>query len=284
MTTSGRKPLAVALLALSGAALAAAALRPPRGLCDPSVGSHAALALAACLMLGALILLERAGWRRAALGGVAAAWGVVAASALLLLASAGRAVSATGMDAAYAAGSGAALALLLAGLAGRLAPATERVAARVASGCIIAAAAGAVAAWLVNARAADKTWASWSRVNDAAALVEEAVTRKIAPERDGTLAEALRELPRDMKRGVSATDAWGGDLRYSYDGKSWRVASLGSDRAKGPRSSGACPDHADDLAIADGAPVAWPESPCDDAAEAPAPSGPTLLDLRKRRP
>ena len=69
-------------------------------------------------------------------------------------------------------------------------------------------------------------------------------------------------------------DGWGHEMRYSSDGESYELRSLGAFGVAGPAYSGAVRDYADDLVMRNGALMSWPDGKCTGTGTVP-PGGPT---------
>lgn len=271
---------AFAAVAAATALMAIAYTKPPLSLCEPPVGlAHAAIGVAQALVFGAFALLRKGSPRGLALGAVGAAWAAVSAGVLIMRICAGQAATAGAVDVAFGALGGAALAMLAGGLS-----ASVRGGGRTAAYAVLVAAAGIAATKLADGRAADRVWTTWGRMQAATAALETArgPGSVMPPGESADFGEVAAALPAEAMQGVVTTDAWGRPLRYSSSGPSWTLVSLGADGAEGPYSEGPSRDFADDLVVKDGAPVAWPESPCAPGPR-PPPLPPGVKDLRERR-
>jgi hypothetical protein len=261
---------------LCGAGLLAwAFLQPPVGLCDPFL-SRGTIAILAAQALGAagLLAFRRTVDSGASAGVVLAAWAVATAAPLVVRTCAGRFDALRAMDVAIAALAAIALALLLAGMTAR---AESRGAGFAAVVVLLAAAAGLGASRICEARSQDRIWLTWARIDEAGAAVSAGVP---PPGANVELGSVLEALPPEEREGLVAEDAWGRPLRYTSNGLTWTISSLGADGTRGPYQNGPSRDYVDDLVVTDGEPVAWPESPCA-PGERPPPK-PPVIDLRGR--
>lgn len=277
---SGNRVVATAALVAGAGLLAVSAWRPASGACDPVIGmAQAAFALAQVAALAALILLRGAGLGRATLGLIGAAWALASACILAMRAAAGSFGLASVGDLVFAGLGGAALAMLAGGLSDR---------ARAAGGRAVAAMVVAVAAlaatWLADARATDRIWRSWARLQMAGDALDAARAElgRLPLEQDVPLERIAGILPASIAADLALDDAWGEPLRYTLTDGEWTLVSLGKDGRPGPYSAGPSRDFVDDLVLHEGSPVAWPESPCA-KGDRPPPTDPLLKDQRGRR-
>jgi hypothetical protein len=274
------RALSIVTAILGLVATGAAFTMPPRGICDPLFGpAHALIAGGALLGLLAFAFARRAGAPASIVGLLGGAWAIVGTAALLVRTCAGRWQAMNAMDAAHAVLGALAVTLLLTGLSAKL---RESGPFAVGLAALLAAAAGFTATRLAEARASDRTWASWSRLLRASDALRDA--GQLPPGDHSPLSEVADALPQAVKDALPVTDGWGGSILFTQAGETWRIESRGSDGERGPYEAGGQRDFADDLVIENAEPIAWPERPCGSQPRAAPSKLPPPTDLRARRP
>jgi hypothetical protein len=107
-----------------------------------------------------------------------------------------------------------------------------------------------------------RAWRSWKALNaaaDAVAAMQQATGKLPAA---GSFEDVARQLEPTHARDLPRVDGWGRPLEYVTDGATWELASRGAFGEPGPVSLGPVRAYADDLVLASGGIMSWPESPC----------------------
>lgn len=253
--------LGVASLGVAAILLVIAARQPPETLCDPPLSlpivAFAAAQAAFVLALGAL--------RRAKLSGLLAAtlplaWALLSGATLALREAAGDYDAIGRGDLGLAGATVLGLFLMLHGLGMKL-----ETSGSLAWLVVPVLTLGLSFGWLrvIEDGTPHRTWRSWDAVNVfAEGLATMEKTTGHVPRSDVSLEEVIAAIVPTHAKHLPRTDGWGRELEYVSDGKTWEIASRGAFGERGPISTGPVRGHADDLVLASGGILAWPESPC----------------------
>jgi hypothetical protein len=261
--------MAFACIGSAAILLVLALRRPAETLCDPVVGLPiVAFAVAQAIFIIGVGFLRRQGVSQLFAAAIPLAWSMMAGAVLVMRQCAGDVAAIGQGDAVFAGASVLGLFLMFHGMAMKL----EKSA---LAGFLVVAALALVISlgWikLMDGGPVQRTWNSWeavNRVNDALVAFK-AKTGKVPPSGE-SLDDAMLKIDQVLGGSVPRIDGWGRELEYVSDGKTYEIASRGAFGELGPVSTGAVRAFADDIVIANGVVVSWPESPCVSAEEAAA--------------